>query len=139
MISACLLGLPTRYDGSACPDARMIGLARIGPVIAICPEVMAGLPTPRPPAQIDRGDGADVLDGRARVRSANGEDVTAAFIKGAETVAEIARRCGVERAYLKDRSPSCGACHIKRGRRTAAGQGVCAALLQRMGLHIESI
>ena len=139
MISACLLGLRTRFDGASRAHARALGLARRGPVLVICPEVMGGLPTPRPPAEIIDGDGAHVLDGRCRVRRANGEDVTEAFLRGAEIAAEMARRCGVRHAVLKDKSPACGPCHIKRDDETITGRGVCAAKLASMGVRIEAL
>ncbi len=148
MISACLLGLRTRYDGASCAHARALALARTGPVLVICPEVMGGLPTPRPPAEITNssddndcngGNGADVLDGRCGVKRANGEDVTEAFLRGTEVVAEMARRCDVRYAIMKDKSPACGPCHIKRDGKTVVGRGVCAAKLAHMGIHIEAL
>ena len=80
-----------------------------------------------------------MLDGRARVGRENGEDVTAHFLRGGEAAAEIAARCGAERAILKDKSPSCGGAHVKHDRQTVAGQGVCAALLARKGLIVETL
>lgn len=35
--------------------------------VLICPEVLGGLPTPRPSAEIIGGNGDDVLDGKAKV------------------------------------------------------------------------
>jgi hypothetical protein len=45
--SACLCGIRCRYDGKAntIPDTE--DLYRAGKVVAICPEVLGGLPTPR--------------------------------------------------------------------------------------------
>ena len=138
-MSACLLGLPTRYDGGACPQTTIIRLVWAGPVIAICPELMGGLATPRPPAQITGGDGRDVLAGHARVVRETGEDVTAAFLEGVHIVGALAQRSGAKCAFLKDGSPACGATHIKRGRETVAGLGVCAALLSQMGVEIRPV
>ena len=55
-------------------------------LIPVCPEESGGLPTPRPPAEIVGGDGGDVLDGRAKVMTADGTDVTEAYLKGATTL-----------------------------------------------------
>ena len=83
LVSACLLGLPCAYDGRGRPVDGLLALAACGQVVPICPEAAGGLPIPRPPAEIVGGDGGDVLDGRARVVTVAGDDVTAAFLRGA--------------------------------------------------------
>jgi uncharacterized protein YbbK (DUF523 family) len=107
----------------------------------VCPEVDGGLGTPRPPAEILGGDGGDVLAGRARVITADGRDVTAAYLSGARRALETARRVGAERAILKSRSPSCGSDSIYDGSfagRTRAGEGVTAALLRANGIQVST-
>lgn len=126
LVSGCLAGLRTRYDGRVVEDrdclARMEGCIWI----PVCPEQLGGLPTPRCPADIADGNGDDVLDGRARVIGSDGVDVTEAFIRGAEMVLEIALKQRVEEVLLKARSPSCGVERL----------GVTAALLKRNGFKI---
>jgi len=102
---------------------------------------MGGLPTPRPPAEIVGGDGDDVLEGRARVVSAAGEDVTAQFLAGAREALRLAGAVGAKAAILKERSPSCGSGAIYDGTfrgAVRAGQGVTAALLRRHGVQVFS-
>ena len=70
LVSACLLGLPCRYDCRACPELPLQELGARGRVLSCCPEVLGGLGVPRPPAEIVGGDGQDVLEGRARERHA---------------------------------------------------------------------
>ena len=126
LVSACLAGLATRYDGKAvhCPECiEAIGRS---PWIPVCPEQLGGLPTPRCPADIVGGDGSDVLDGTARVICADGTDVTEAFVEGARRVLEIAHRQSIRTIFLKARSPSCG----------VSKRGVTAALLQRSGCAV---
>ncbi|MCG6931568.1 MAG: DUF523 domain-containing protein [Desulfofustis sp.] len=126
LVSACLAGLATRYDGKAgrCPEClEAIGRA---PWIPLCPEQLGGLPTPRCPADIINGDGSDVLHGRARVICTDGSDVTAAFIEGARQVLEVARRQPIRTVFMKARSPSCGVSRL----------GVTAALLQQHGYEV---
>lgn len=94
-------------------------------VVPICPEVLGGLPVPRPAAEIEGGGGREVLSGAARIRTGAGADVTDAFLRGAEEAARLARAFGAREALLKARSPSCGAA------------GVAAELLARAGLHLE--
>lgn len=142
IVSKCLAGFPCRYNAAGCADESIVQMLRRGEAVAVCPEQLGGLPTPRPPAEIVGGDGFDVLDGSARVLDSSGRDVTAAFIAGANAALYIARRCGAERAILKAKSPSCGAGVIYDGSFSASmrkGYGVCSALFERSGLTIDSI
>lgn len=141
LVSACLLGLCTTYDGSSRPQPHLIALAARGRAVPICPEVTGGLPIPRPAVEIIGGDGQAVLDGQARVLTCDGDDVTAAFIAGAQVALETAQRLGITTAILQPRSPSCGPQRIYDGRfcgRLVAGQGVTAALLSRHGVQVMS-
>lgn len=141
LVSACLLGMPTAYDGRGRPVEKLIRLAALGRVLPLCPEVAGGLPTPRPPAEIVGGSGGDVLDGRARVLTAAGEDVTEAYIRGAEIALALVRRYGIRLAVMKARSPSCSPSGIYDGthsRRLIPGEGVTVALLRREGVRVVS-
>ena len=141
LVSACLLGICTRYDGGCCPVPRLIQLAARGLAVPICPEMAGGLPVPRPPAEIVGGDGQAVLDGLAQVLTIDGKDVTEAFLSGARQALETANRLGIRQAVLKDDSPSCGCRRIYDGTfsgRVMSGQGVTAALLQRNGITVLS-
>jgi uncharacterized protein YbbK (DUF523 family) len=137
LVSACLLGLATRYDGShrLCPD--LLSMAHACTLIPVCPEQLGGLPTPRPPAEVASGTGADVLDGAARVVDSTGADVTDRYLRGAELAARIAELTGARSAVLKEGSPSCGVSRIRRDGADAPGEGVAAALLRRRGLQLE--
>jgi uncharacterized protein YbbK (DUF523 family) len=107
----------------------------------VCPEVLGGLTTPRPAAEISGGGGADVLVGQARVVNVEGGDVTAAYRRGAEAAVQVARAAGASRAVLKARSPSCGSSRIYDGtfsRRLVEGQGVTAAALRAAGVEVCS-
>lgn len=139
VVSACLLGMRTRYDGEARVWPEVLKLAEKTVLIPVCPEVMGGLPTPRPPAEIVGGDGADVLDGTARVIRTDGTDITNAYLKGAERVVAGAIRYGAEAAILKDRSPACGGLNIKKCGNIIEGMGVCAAALARNRIRIYTI
>lgn len=137
IISACLLGEKCRHDGQSKQDEDVISFSSGYDVIAVCPEVWGGLPTPRPPAEIEKGDGHDVLDGNARVlRYQTGEDVTADFLDGCRKVLDTVRAAGVKLAILKERSPSCGVKKIYRNREPVTGKGVAAAALSREGLSL---
>ncbi len=128
LVSACLAGLRTRYDGLVKFNPLCMEAVRGFHWVPICPEQLGGLPTPRTPADLAGGDGADVLSGRARVIARNGEDVTEAFILGAEQVLAIAEMLKPAGIFLKARSPSCGLTPVA---------GVTAALLRSKGYAVQ--
>jgi uncharacterized protein YbbK (DUF523 family) len=141
LVSACLLGRPVRYDGTGKrSDHRLFERWRAeGRLVPVCPEVHGGLPVPRPPAEIRGGLGGDVLDGRARVVTRGGEDVTTYFLEGARQALAQARANGVRMAILKESSPSCGVGRIYDGTFSGAavpGEGVTTALLERHGIAV---
>ena len=107
----------------------------------VCPEEDGGLGTPRPAAEIQGGDGSDVLEGRARVVTKAGVDVTEEYVVGARIALDRARSAGATTAILKARSPSCGKGCIYDGTftRTAQdGDGVTAALLAQHGIQVTT-
>ncbi len=129
MVSSCLVGLLTRYDGQKKPPAPEC-MARLKNTvwIPVCPEQLGGLPTPRESADIVGGTGRDVLDGKARVLTKkDNTDCTQEFIRGAEQVLSIARNQNISTVIFKARSPSCGVTSVL---------GVTTALLQKHGFKI---
>lgn len=143
LISACLLGEPVRYDGSAAPldPEAMARLREKARLVPFCPELAAGMSVPRNPAEICGGDGHDVLDGRARVLECTLADVTETFVRGAQATLDMAHECGAAMAVLKEASPSCGSSVISDGSFSSVvgpGIGVTAALLSRNGIPVYS-
>ena len=139
LVSACLAGRACRFDGLANPDDEVERLVAEGRALLVCPEEDGGLGTPRPAAEIQGGDGSDVLDGRARVVTEAGVDVTEEYLAGARIALERARSAGATTAILKARSPSCGKGCIYDGtftRTPIGGDGVTAALLEREGIQV---
>lgn len=146
LVSACLLGRPVRYDGSdKRSDFRDI-LNRWqadGRVVPVCPEVSAGLPIPRPAAEITGGispvQGADVMAGTARVIDVNGRDITQSFTDAALHTVALAKRHGCRHAVLTDGSPSCGSTFIYDGTFSGTrrnGAGTTAAALMAQGIRV---
>ncbi len=143
LISACLAGERVRYDGQLSPlDHPLIRqLALQDRLVKFCPEMAGGLPMPRPPAEIVSGSGQDVLTGHAPVKTIQGEDVSRAFISGAEQALSLAVKQGVKAAILKQRSPSCGKSEIYDGTFSGTripGTGVTAALMRQHGILVFS-
>ncbi|MCI5125473.1 MAG: DUF523 domain-containing protein [Candidatus Electrothrix sp. AR5] len=126
LISSCLVGLCTRYDGQSKPDERCLRYLNDFIYIPVCPEQLGGLSTPRTAADLSDGDGMDVLTGFASVITRDGRDVTKEFIAGAKGVLKIAQDQNIRLALLKARSPSCG---VKK-------LGVTAALLAASGIKV---
>jgi len=138
LVSACLLGIRCRYDGRDSKAPALVGRAGDFIPIAVCPEQLGGLPTPRPPAIIQGGDGRDVLEGHARIWNERGEDVTALFLKGAQETLKLGRICRARVALFKDRSPSCGL-NTPYCERPGGGMGVTAALLHAEGIRVVEV
>ena len=142
LISACLLGKPVRYDGAGKRlDHYLITKWHLeGRLVSICPEIVAGFPTPRPPAEIgNAANGNDVLDNEATIHEFNGNDVTSLFLNGAEIALKTAIQKKCKFALLTDGSPSCGSTYVYDGsfnNTKIAGLGVVAALLKRHGIKV---
>ncbi|WP_277592052.1 DUF523 domain-containing protein [Pseudomonas chlororaphis] len=142
LVSRCLLGHRVRYDGGASgPFDQLANWQAEGRVVALCPEVAGGLPTPRAAAEIPGGQGGEVLDGLVRVITSEGEDVSAEFLSGARQALELVREHGIRIAVLKANSPSCGNLLTYDGSFSGvkvSGEGVTAALLKRAGVQVFS-
>ena len=61
LVSACLLGEKCKYNGGHNYNQALVDYVADKEVVAICPEVLAGLPTPREPVELVDGH---VLDKR---------------------------------------------------------------------------
>ena len=129
------MGEPCRFDGRACPNETARSLRNVDGVelVELCPEVLGGLPVPRPPSEIAASE--RVL----RVTNAEGADVTAAFIEGARKALEIVQQNGCKLAVLKAKSPACGSGRVYDGTFTgtlAEGYGAAARLLRGEGVRV---
>lgn len=138
-VSSCLLGYCVRYDGKHQLYSPLKKLYDLGLVIGICPEVLGGLPTPRPSAEIIGGNGDDVLAGNAKVIESLGNDVTEQFIQGAHIALNMLKENKIDLVVLKANSPSCGSQHIYSGHfdgTLKVGMGVCTALFKQRGIEV---
>lgn len=131
-VSACLLGVRCKYDGTSNYTAEAVrGLAERYTLIPVCPEQLGGLTTPRPPAEILNG----------RVITKDGLDVTESFQRGAEETLEIFKVLKLEAAILKEGSPSCGSSLIYDGTFTGVkipGMGLTVRVLRDQGVAVIS-
>lgn len=139
IVSSCLAGLKTRYDGTDKLCRKVRELVEKGEAVPFCPEQGGGLPTPRIPAEIVGGDGFNVLSGAAKVLNRDGQDVTEEFVRGAKEMLELAKIFGASHAILKSMSPSCGVGSIYDGTfsgNIVEGDGVTTAVLKNAGLQV---
>lgn len=142
LVSMCLCGVNCKYSGGNNYDETVLKIVNEGDAIPVCPEIMGRLGTPRIPHEIVGGDGFDVLEGRAKVISKDGDDNTVAFIAGAEKVLEIAKKLNVKEVIFKSKSPSCGNGKIYDGSFSGTlidGVGVTTALMIKNGIRVSSI
>ena len=131
LISACLVGDKTRYDGHGNYTPKIKDLLEKYELVPFCPEVEGGLKTPRVPSE-RRKD---------RVINEVGKDVTKNYQTGAELALNICKYLDIKIAILKEGSPSCGSKEIYDGTFThkkIKGKGVTTELLEKNGIKVIS-
>lgn len=129
VISACLAGRCCRYDGSSALLSCLNELDEVFELIALCPEQLGGLPTPRSCAELVN----------RRVLTKEGLDLTEPFVEGSRKALALARAQGCSTALLMDRSPSCGSTCVYDGTFSGTlieGEGVFANLLREQGFTL---
>lgn len=138
LVSACLLGINCRWDGTNKYNQKVIDIYKTDALIPICPEQLGGLPTPRKPAGIY----GPLTGYDSTVRAVgDGEDRTEHFRKGADMALELAKRLNITEAILKQKSPSCGCGKTwqlddKFENHVVEGDGILAALLKKNGIKV---
>jgi uncharacterized protein YbbK (DUF523 family) len=144
LISSCLLGEDVRYDGNNSSIAMgssftfsqkeiFMDILCDNEIYSFCPEVSAGLGTPRIPAEIVSATKP------FKVERSNEEDVTIPFLIGAKNALDICKDEDIKVALLKSKSPSCGNLKIYDGtfsNTLVDGQGLTARLLEENGVAI---
>ena len=132
LISACLLGVASRYDGKSIKkvsDEALLLISEKYQLVPFCPEIYGGLPTPRNPSE-------KIVN---EVFMNNGTCVTENYRKGAEEALRICRLLGISKALLKAKSPACGKGLIYDGSFSGTlteGHGICAELLLSEGIEV---
>lgn len=131
LVSACLLGIDCKYSGGNNLNEKVLEYIKDYEVIPVCPEIMGGLSTPRPPSE-RIGD---------KVLNNQDTDVTNEYTKGALETLKLAKLFNVKKALLKAKSPSCGKGKIYDGTFTSTlieGNGVTVDLLESNGIEVIS-
>lgn len=133
LVSRCLYGGEiVRYDGGDTTelDTRFLKWKEEGRLIPVCPEVIGGLPTPRPDSQ---------RVGAKKVMAQTGQDVTEEYTRGAEQALSLAKENHVAFCIMKQDSPSCGSKFIYDGTFTDTkipGQGLAVEYLRNAGFRV---
>jgi uncharacterized protein YbbK (DUF523 family) len=141
LVSACLAGFNTRYDGTNCAHPEIIRLVAEGKAMPLCPEQLGGLPTPRPAISFVNGDGNELIKGSISVSAigVDGIDYSQNLLNGANEVLRIAMMFNIKKAILKEGSPSCGVLKVWVNSRKVKGCGVTTAILKKNGIIIEAM
>lgn len=129
LVSACLLGVACRYDGTDKEINDILELSNEHTLIPICPEQLGGLSTPRNQAEIVEGI----------VYDKEGNNVNEQFERGAKETLKLAELNHCTLAILKEKSPSCGYGKIYDGTfhgNLVEGNGKAADLLDKAGIKV---
>ena len=127
LVSACLLGRNCKYNGGNNHSAAVIDFLQGHEVIPVCPEVLAGLGTPRTPIEIVQGE----------VKTKDGISVDKALRQAVAQILE--ENPDAEAAVLKSRSPTCGVKQVYDGTFTGTlrdGSGILAQALKDAGIKV---
>ena len=129
LVSACLLGENCKYNGGNNYCAAVAEYVKDKEIIAVCPEVMAGMGIPRTPIEI--------VDGVLMDR--NGKNVDDALRTAVAQAMERVRNEKIECAILQSRSPTCGVNEVYDGSfsgKLIPGSGVFAQALCDAGYPV---
>ena len=132
IVSACLAGDNCKYNGGNNLNLKMIDFLKSHEMLKVCPEVLGGLPTPRPSAEI--------VDGK--VMNTEGKNITKEFTLGAQRAFEIVQKENPDLIILQSRSPSCGIKQIYDGTFSGnkiSGHGLFAELCIKAGCKVLDI
>lgn len=136
LVSACLVGLNTKYNGGNNYNEKIFNLVKEGKAIFVCPEELGGLTTPRISSEIK------IINNSKYVFDKNGKDVTLEFVKGAKEVTELVKKLNIKTAILQSRSPSCGINKIYDGSfsgKLIDGNGVLVDMLLNIGVEVIDV
>ena len=127
LVSACLLGKNCKYNGGNNHCAAVIEYLQGHEVIPVCPEVLAGLGTPRTPVEIVQGE----------VKTKDGRSVDKVLRQAADRI--VRENLDADCAILKSRSPTCGVKQVYDGTFSGTlrdGAGVLAQALMDAGINV---
>ncbi|WP_294401703.1 DUF523 domain-containing protein [uncultured Clostridium sp.] len=140
IISACLCGVNCKYSGKNNLNEKCMKLFREGKALLVCPEQLGGLSTPRNPVELD-SSAKEVVEYDGKAVDNAGHDCTKQFLDGAYETLRIAKEAGINKAILKEGSPSCGCNFVYDGTFTGnriEGKGITAYVFEQEGINVIS-
>ncbi len=129
-ISACMAGVPCRYNGRSFNFPELLTLVENGKAVQVCPETAGGLSVPRECIEIGE---------KKRAIESTGIDRSEEIEKGINQILNTYPAAAISAAILKDKSPSCGSCFIYDGSftgKTIPGKGLFAEVLYNLGIPV---
>ena len=126
LVSACLLGENCKYNGGNNYNAAVAEFVKGKEVLAVCPEMMAGMGCPRTPIEIVNG----------ALMDRNGNNVDASLRKAVAQAMELVRKEDIQCAVLQSRSPTCGVNQVYDGTfsgKLISGSGIFVQALKNEG------
>ena len=132
IISACLVGVPCRWNGEEKTNKKALKIYAKGNCAAVCPELMAGLGIPR--------NACERVDGK--IVDKNGKDHTKQYSIGAKLALDFIKKNKIKKAILKSGSPTCGCKTIYSGKfdgKKKKETGVFAEMLKKENIKMTEI
>lgn len=132
LVSACILGENCKYNGKNNKNQLAIDLLKDKQVISICPEILAGMKTPRPCAEIVNGV----------VMDENGNNVHSEYTHAVDVALSQIENEDIDFAVLQSRSPTCGVNQIYDGTfngNLTSGMGLFARALKQKGYKVIDV
>lgn len=129
LVSSCLLGCNCKYNGKNNLNQAVIDFVANHNIISVCPEILAGMSSPRPCAEIVQGV----------VMDENGKNIDEEYRKGVACALEKIANQRIDLAILQSRSPTCGVNEIYDGTFSGTlipGQGLFAKALMDKGIKV---
>jgi uncharacterized protein YbbK (DUF523 family) len=124
--SACCCGITCRWHGKPARESKVVAELRQSGLVVwpVCPEMLGGLPCPRPPVKTRKGR---IYETDPETRTQLLRELTAQFEHGAVMTLQIARKLGCMHAYMLRTSPSC------------APGGIAGKMLREAGIEVVPI
>ena len=132
LVSACILGVNCKYNGKSNRNQRVIDYLKDKEILPICPEILAGMKTPRPCAEIVNGI----------VMDENGNNVHSEYVHAVEKALNQMKDEDIDLVILQSRSPTCGVNQVYDGsfRGTlTTGMGLFAKALKQKGYQVIDV
>lgn len=129
LVSSCILGKNCKYNGGNNYNPRVMEFVKDKEVVEICPELLAGLPIPRPSAEL--------VDGI--VMGIDGKNVDKEYRYAVDMAMKKIEYLDIDLVILQSRSPTCGVNHIYDGSFTGKlikGQGLFTQALIKAGYKV---